>query len=110
MLRIAKNDLRIVRGILSQQILDCEVRAFGSRVHGRNFKTTSDLDLVIMSQRPLSGARLAQLKESFSESDLPIKVDVVDWADCSSAFKNIISQQSVLIQSKAPVKESRQAA
>jgi len=96
-LDISSEHLAIVQQILRQQLPSCEVWAFGSRVKGAA-KPFSDLDLVIMSQQPLSLALMASLSEAFSESDLPWKVDIVDWSTTSSEFKAVIEQQKVKVQ------------
>jgi len=75
-----------------------EVWAFGSRVTGKA-KQFSDLDLVIITQQPLSLSEYAILKEAFDESDLPFKVDIVDWAATSVAFREIIKANKEILQS-----------
>jgi predicted nucleotidyltransferase len=89
--------LRIVREILARHAPDREVRAFGSRVTGCA-KTYSDLDLAIMGEVPLSLAAEADLRESFSESGLPFRVDVVIWASTAEYFRQIIGQHNVVVQ------------
>ena len=74
-----------------------EVWAFGSRARGCA-KPYSDLDLVIMDVEPLSLDALAVLNEAFAESDLPWKVDVVEWARMSDAFRRIVERDKVLLQ------------
>lgn len=96
-LDISSEHLAIVKQIVRQLVPSCEVWAFGSRVKG-TAKPFSDLDLVIMSQQPLSLALLASLHEAFSESDLPWKVDVVDWSTTSPEFRAAIEQQKICIQ------------
>ncbi|MDR7122305.1 nucleotidyltransferase domain-containing protein [Rheinheimera soli] len=96
-LDISSEHLAIVQHILRQLVPSCEVWAFGSRVKGAA-KPFSDLDLVIMSQQPLSLALMASLQEVFSESDLPWKVDIVDWSTTSPDFKAVIEQQKVKVQ------------
>ncbi|MDZ7868554.1 MAG: nucleotidyltransferase domain-containing protein [Rheinheimera sp.] len=73
------------------------VWAFGSRAEGRG-KAYSDLDLVIVSTEPLPLALLAEVAEAFSESDLPWKVDLVDWATTSEAFRQRILAHKVELQ------------
>ena len=75
-----------------------EVWAFGSRVTGKA-KQFSDLDLAIITQQPLSLNEYAILKEAFDESDLPFKVDIVDWAATSATFREIIKANKVIVQS-----------
>ncbi|MBY0417409.1 MAG: nucleotidyltransferase domain-containing protein [Pararheinheimera sp.] len=96
-LDISSEHLAIVQHILRQQLPSCEVWAFGSRVKG-TAKPFSDLDLVIMSQQPLSLDLIASLHEAFSESDLPWKVDIVDWSTTSPQFRAVIEQQKVKVQ------------
>lgn len=90
----------IVRDILCKHVPDYEVWAFGSRVKG-TAKPYSDLDLAIISDRRLSLDITAGLSEAFSESDLPWRVDVLDWAATSEAFQKIIAQNHVVIQKSA---------
>lgn len=72
--------------------------AFGSRATG-HAKPYSDLDLAIITDAPLGLERLAALAESFSESDLPWKVEVVDWSTTSERFRRIIERDRVVLQS-----------
>ena len=74
-----------------------EVWAFGSRVTG-SAKEFSDLDLVVIGEKPLSNAIHANLVDDFSESDLPYKVDVIDWATTDTAFRQSIQRSSVVVQ------------
>ncbi len=96
---LSSHDLNVVCKILKTHASDYAVWAFGSRVKG-NAKKYSDLDLAIMTTRPLSFSQITILKEAFEESDLPIRVDVVDWAETSETFQKIIEQDKVVIQEK----------
>ena len=87
----------IVRGILLKHVPDYEVWAFGSRTQG-SAKPFSDLDLAIVSEQPLPLDLYAALSDDFSESDLPWKVDVVDWASTSNVFRAIIERDKVILQ------------
>jgi type I restriction enzyme S subunit len=91
-------ELEIVRGILARLVPDREVRAFGSRISGP-VKKFSDLDLAVMGESPLASSLQADLEEAFRESDLPFKVDVVDWATTQESFRKIIEQDFVVVQS-----------
>lgn len=86
-----------VRRILQTCVPQHEVWAFGSRVKGKA-KPHSDLDLAIITRRPLPLGVLATLNDAFAESDLPWRVDVVDWASTSEAFRHIIEQDKVVVQ------------
>lgn len=96
-LDIKPADLKAVQAILRRYIPDREVRAFGSRVAGK-VKPFSDLDLAVMGNEPVPAPILADLKDAFSESDLPFKVDVVDWAETKETFRGIIETAYVVVQ------------
>lgn len=90
-----------VKTILAMHVPGYEVRGFGSRVEG-TARESSDLDLVVMAEKPLDAKTMADLREAFSESDLPFKVDVVDWAKTKDNFRKIIEKQTIVIQEKRP--------
>lgn len=87
----------LVHHLLQKHIPSNEVWAFGSRAKG-TAKPYSDLDLAIITSTPLPLNTTALLKEAFSESDLPWKVDIVDWSEISSAFQEIIKRDKIVIQ------------
>lgn len=97
MIDLAPEQLEIVRRLLAVQVPDCEVRAFGSRVTG-NARPYSDLDIVLLGPARLSIGRLAALREAFAESELAIRVDVIDWNAISKNFRNIIAAQFEILQ------------
>lgn len=90
-------ELAIVKQILNEQIPNLPVWAFGSRVKG-TAKHYSDLDLAVVTEQPLTFLQQANLQQAFSDSDLPWKVDILDWASTSEAFKKIVLAQYVVIQ------------
>ena len=86
-----------VRDILQRHVPHYEVWAFGSRVK-RMAKPYSDLDLAIIADRPLRLEKQGALADAFAESELPWRVDVVDWATTSDAFRSIIERDKVVLQ------------
>lgn len=88
-LDIRPDHLEMVHAILKQYIPQVRVWAFGSRVKGTARKT-SDLDLCVDNQTPLSFEALATLRDAFSESNIPYKVDIVDWQTVDDDFRAII--------------------
>lgn len=90
----------IVRSILHKHVPQYEVWAFGSRATWKA-KEYSDLDLAIITDRPLSLDVSASLSDDFSESELPWRVDVVDWATTGESFRNIIERDKVVVQEGA---------
>ena len=88
MIDLASQHLSTVRAVIDAMLPEVPVFAFGSRVKGLA-KKHSDLDLALWPERPLHWLALALLREAFEESDLPIRVDVVDWSACSPEFKRL---------------------
>lgn len=97
---ISPDDFTTVKSILAKYVPNYEVWAFGSRVRG-NARKYSDLDLAIICEQTLNFDIYANLKDAFSESDLPFKVDIVDWASIDENFKNIIKEKYVVIQDES---------
>ena len=97
MIDLNPNHLAIVERILAEHVPECEVRAFGSRASW-TAKDYSDLDLAIVGDGPLDWRTLGLLKEAFEESDLPMRVDVLDWHDTTESFQRVIERGSVVVQ------------
>lgn len=89
--------LETVQHILTEHVPECEVRAYGSRVKW-TAKDYSDLDLAVVGNERLSQRRMRKLQEAFEESDLPIRVDVLDWNAISDAFKKTIVEEYKVIK------------
>ena len=87
----------IVTSALRRHVPDREVLVFGSRATW-TAKDYSDLDLAIMGEDPLPLQVASALDESLGESDLPFKVDVVDWARIDVGFRSIIRRDGVVAQ------------
>ena len=81
--------------ILQQHLpADALVWVFGTRARGQA-RPYSDLDLAIDAGRCLSLAETGDLAEAFSESDLPWKVDVVDWRALEPRLASLIEAELV---------------
>lgn len=94
-LEISPAHWAIVAEILQRHLPRNTVWAFGSRARFAA-KPYSDLDLAIIGDSPLSLSKLAALEHDFTESALPFKVDIVDWATTSESFRDIIRQAHVV--------------
>lgn len=99
-LDVPPEDLATVQAILARLVPGREVWAFGSRVKG-TARRHSDLDLAIPGEEPLGLALEAELMDELMESDLSIKVDVVDLATCTPEFRAIVTQQHVVLRGAA---------
>lgn len=89
--------LEIVFETLHRHVPDREVLAFGSRATW-TARDHSDLDLAIMGEKPLSRSIHRVLYEEFIESELPFRVDIVDWARVEDYFRKVIRQHTVTLQ------------
>ena len=85
-----------IQAILQKRVPFAEVRVFGSRVTG-TAKKHSDIDLAIVSKSPLESSVLSQLKIDFEESDLPFRVDLLDWHAISDCFRELILKKYEVI-------------
>jgi predicted nucleotidyltransferase len=87
---IAPADLAILRGVLAVWLpAQVQVWVFGSRAMGVA-RRYSDLDLALAGPAPLDPDVLAGLADALSESDLTIKVDLVDLSRTDPAFRRLI--------------------
>jgi predicted nucleotidyltransferase len=96
-LAVTAEELSLLQSILKRYVPEFKVWAFGSRVTG-TYKPYSDLDLALVGDEPISLETRSALSEALSNSGLPYKVDIVDWASTSEAFRKIIEKQKLVIQ------------
>ncbi|MBI2092106.1 MAG: nucleotidyltransferase domain-containing protein [Deltaproteobacteria bacterium] len=79
----------IIDAILEFIPVKIEIYFAGSRISG-SARASSDLDILIKGTAPIDLTSLSQIKEKFEESNLPFKVDVLDYHRCSpQMIKNI---------------------
>lgn len=84
--------------LFSELTIPVEIWAYGSRVKG-TAHDGSDLDLVIIGKdgKMIPTDILVELKEKISESNIPILVELFDWARLPESFhKNIEACHEVL--------------
>lgn len=93
--------LEIVKAILKKHLAGIEVRAFGSRVRGAP-KAWSDLDLAVVSEKELKPEIIDAMKTDFAESNLPFRVDILDWHGISPEFRALIAEKYEVLQSAPP--------
>jgi predicted nucleotidyltransferase len=88
-----------VKALLHTHVPHAEVWAYGSRVTGSSHEA-SDLDLVLRNPQNLNEetSALSTLKEAFTESNLPIRVDIMDWARIPASFHREIERGHVVVQ------------
>jgi len=101
---LAAEEQRILRAILRTHLpQSATVWVFGSRATGRAGRF-SDLDLAIDAGRPLSVDETASLREAFTESDLPFRVDLLDWQSVDAGFRQAIAADRVALAPPVPAK------
>lgn len=90
--------LQILLPLLRQHVPQAEVWAYGSRVTA-DFYEASDLDLVVRNQANLTQPTdsIFDLQEALMESDIPIQVQVVDWARIPDSFHAEIEAGYVVV-------------
>jgi predicted nucleotidyltransferase len=100
MLDLKPEDLAIVCRILAFHVPDVVVWAYRSRANGKAHEG-SDLDLVLINPKDtaIPQENMSDLRNAFSESNLPILVDVLDWARIPDSFKEAIKRHHEIIQS-----------
>ncbi len=70
---------------------------FGSRATGVRLKQYSDFDICIRGKEKIDDLLKADLRDGFSNSRLPVRVDVVDWFEAPPFLKEIIEKDGVEI-------------
>ena len=96
-IELRSSELGLDLKIIGDTIPNLEVWAFGSRVHRRQLKEFSDLDLVIFKAGDLL-LDLGVLRENLADSDLPFTVDVSSWAQLPDWLQQEILQEHVILQ------------
>jgi predicted nucleotidyltransferase len=94
-------DRQTLLQIFSAVEIPIEIWAYGSRVKG-SAHDGSDLDLVIRNRDliPLPFDIIEELQEKIRDSNIPILVELRDWARLPQSFqKNIAEQYEVLFDS-----------
>jgi uncharacterized protein len=92
-MQLTDNEKSIVETILSN--VSGEIYLFGSRVRG-TARPDSDLDVCIkrsVSEVPLE--TISELREKFSNSNLPFAVDLVDYQHLNTSFRDAIALEWV---------------
>ncbi|MBY0580689.1 MAG: nucleotidyltransferase domain-containing protein [Rickettsiales bacterium] len=92
-IEIDTEDYKILKNVLEKY--PYKFYAYGSRVKGKA-RRYSDLD--IYSMEKMEGNDLINLKWDLEDSDITIKVDVIDPSRCSEEFKELIKEDLVEIK------------
>jgi predicted nucleotidyltransferase len=93
-IQLKDSEIQFIKKTLGECLPEAKFYIFGSRAIGVA-KKYSDLDLLISSKNILPLSLLSQLKETFIESNLPFKVDIVDEHRITKTFLDKIKTQWV---------------
>ena len=93
MIYMSDEEMSITLSIIKRHASDCEVFIFGSR-YDKFPKKFSDLDLAFKKKdnEKLGYRQRNNLEWAFSNSDLPYRVDVVDYNATQDYFKKMIDE------------------
>jgi len=100
MIQISDKEMEIIMNIIKKYAGDCEVLIFGSKLKGTR-KKFADLDLAFKCEGGLGLKKSGILEDEFDESDLPYRVDIVDYNKTSKEFQKIIDRNNQKILLKA---------
>jgi DNA polymerase sigma len=102
-LQLSPRHLALLRELLLRHLPDAEILAYGSRVTGQGH-AASDLDLVVRNPRhpEIESNGLSTLLAALNESNLPLRVDIVDWARIPESFQREIEAAFVVVQNGEP--------
>lgn len=96
-LRLPPAHADCVRRILRTHLPSgARVSVFGLRATGRGLNPHSDLDLLTDSPCELPLATIAELREAFTESNLPFSVDLLERCDASAEFLSRIEDEGMV--------------
>jgi uncharacterized protein len=101
-LNLNPDHFRLLLDLLEAFAPEAEVWAYGSRVNGGGHEG-SDLDLVVRNPAHLDQPqkKLYLLRDALEESNLPMLVDVLDWARIPEDFRREIERRHVVVTTNA---------
>lgn len=89
----AKQIKIIVQSVLN--IPSIEIILYGSRAIG-NAHPSSDYDIALKSDKPIPPGRLGLIREKLENSNIPYKIDIVDYAVVSSELQANIDKDGIV--------------
>ncbi len=95
-LDIKLQHLKLIKKLIAYHLPNITVWAYGSRAKW-TARATSDLDLVAFI-KPTQTKNIYALKDAFSESNLPFKVDLLSWHSIPESFHANIKEAYFVIQ------------
>lgn len=96
---LENDQLETVQRILNLHFEGMEIWAYGSRVTGVDLTPDSVLELVVITDKPLSFEAMTAVEKAFAESGLPFGVDVIDWVKLPESIQKQIKKDHDVLQS-----------
>ncbi|WP_245534712.1 nucleotidyltransferase family protein [Treponema primitia] len=90
-----QKDRDLLSALVGEFLPHTAVWVFGSRIKGTSLPY-SDLDLVVFTN-PEQQQQVSLLKEALEESNLPFRVDVLEWNAIPESFKETIKTKYAVI-------------
>ena len=88
---------RAIIGSLLQPLLlmsSAELILFGSRARG-DATPTSDIDIALRAPQPLSPDLLSVAREALEDSNIPFKIDLLDYATLPAELRQAIDREGI---------------
>ncbi len=87
--------LEAIRAIVFRELAGVSARVwlFGSRARG-TARRTSDIDIAVDGPIPIG--LLSHVREALEESNVPVRVDVIDLRDADAGFRARVLEEGVL--------------
>ena len=85
-------------GILTVLFPDGKIYLFGSRARGTH-SDRSDIDIAIDEGEVMRPRRLGEAVSMFAESNIPYKIDIVDFHSASDDMQYFIKKEGVIWKS-----------
>ena len=95
------DQLETVQRIISLHFEGLEVWAYGSRVTGVDLTPDAQLELVVITDKPLSFEAMTAVEKAFAESGLPFGVDIIDWVKLPESLQKQIKKEHDVVQAAA---------
>ena len=95
---LEQDQLDVIRRILRVHFDGLEVDAYGPRVTGVDFTPETELNVVVVSAKPISLDEMIAVEKAFTDSGLPFRVDVVDWVKLTENMQKNIKKEHIAIQ------------
>ncbi len=70
------------------------LKLFGSRARG-DARRASDIDLALVAGQPVAAADMAALREALEESQVPFRIDLIDYASAPAHLRAAIDREGI---------------